>query len=658
MAKAIEAFGKYLLLERIASGGMAEVYLSKSVGASGIGKFVAMKRILPQFSDNQEFVDMFKEEAKIVMNLNHANIVTIFDFGIEKNQFYLVMEFVEGQNLRQILNHLKKISKNLTIEQIVYILKEVSAGLDHAHRCIDATTGRQLNIIHRDMSPQNIMISFEGEVKIVDFGIAKAETQIEQTRAGTIKGKFGYMSPEQVEGLPVDARTDIFSIGIVLWELLAQDRLFTAQNEAATLRKIRECQIPPVRKLNPAVHPDLEKIVSKALTRDKNLRYQSSEALSKDLNRFLNTNFPDFSKQEFSKFMKSIYNEMYLENRKKLSEFAKIESAIRDSKSEEKTSITNTLTSTATATATETSTETKTETSTQSKEKKKKAKLAPDGLIPENNIPEASQKIDISKLMLENGDSHSTTRKSISLTSSYTQGNVRTGTVNTGTFSGTNPNLRKPLPPSQKTSSIGSWLLTLSLFAIAGYGAMVFLEDPQIAKNLQAMYARYFKSQRNPAEEPAKEKTPSTVPLNIKSSPSGATVYIDDQPIGQTPIISHIDFGKPFRLRLIKEGYLPYELPLEKANPEGYIKNLTMMPEPASGMITIEATNGGPNPIVYVNGQRYNEQLPFSTKIPAGTPIQIRVVNPVSKLEGSESVVVGQGQKKAVRIFLDRQAQL
>ena len=207
----VEQFGKYILLEKLATGGMAEVYLAKSTGANGVNKILAIKRILPQFSENREFIDMFKEEAKIAVNLNHSNVVSIFDFGIEKKQFFLVMEHVEGKNLRQIINELKRVSVSFTIEQVVYMIKEVAAGLDHAHRCIDGSTGRPLNITHRDMSPQNIMLSFDGEVKIIDFGIAKAETQLEVTKAGTLKGKFGYMSPEQAEGQPVDLRTDIFS---------------------------------------------------------------------------------------------------------------------------------------------------------------------------------------------------------------------------------------------------------------------------------------------------------------------------------------------------------------------------------------------------------------------------------------------------------------
>ncbi len=323
-----EHFGKYILLEKLATGGMAEVFLARGNGAGGIGKFFAIKRILPQYADSPEFIEMFKDEAKIAINLNHSNIVSIHEFGVEKGQFFLVMDYVEGRNLRQILNKMKKSAVQFSIDQIVYVIKEVGAGLDHAHRCIDGSTGKPLNITHRDMSPQNVMVSFEGEVKIVDFGIAKAESQIESTRAGTLKGKFGYMSPEQAEGQPVDLRTDIFSLGIVLWELLANDRLFVANNEINTLRKIRDCQIPSLRKINPNIHTELERVVQKALARDRNLRYQTGAALQRDLNRFLNRQYPDFSAQDFSVFIKSVFADEILSLRKRLVEYTKVNLSI------------------------------------------------------------------------------------------------------------------------------------------------------------------------------------------------------------------------------------------------------------------------------------------------------------------------------------------
>lgn len=319
-----ETFGKYVLLEKLATGGMAEVFLARGGGADNIGKFIAMKRILPQFAESPEFIDMFKAEAKIAMNLSHSNIVSIYEFGVQNNQFFLVMDYVEGRNLRQIGNRLKKNSANMSIDQMIYIIREVAAGLDHAHRCLDGATGKPLNITHRDISPQNIMISFEGEVKIVDFGIAKAESQIENTRAGTLKGKFGYMSPEQADGQNVDLRTDIFSLGIVLWELLANERLFVSNNEINTLRKIKECQIPSLRKLNPNVPQELETIIQKALTRDRNLRYQTAAAFHRDLSRFLNRQYPDFSPHDFSIYIKTLFADEILENRKRLIDYAKV----------------------------------------------------------------------------------------------------------------------------------------------------------------------------------------------------------------------------------------------------------------------------------------------------------------------------------------------
>lgn len=328
MSANYESFGKYMLLEKLATGGMAEVFLGRGTGAGGIGKFFAVKRILPQYADSPEFIEMFKDEAKIAINLSHSNIVSIHEFGVEKGQFFLVMDYVEGRNLRQILNKMKKTGLQYSIDQIVYVIKEVAGGLDHAHRCIDGSTGKPLNITHRDMSPQNVMVSFEGEVKIVDFGIAKAESQIETTRAGTLKGKFGYMSPEQAEGQPVDLRTDIFSLGIVLWELLANDRLFVANNEINTLRKIRDCQIPSLRKINPNIHTELERISQKALARDRNLRYQTAAALHRDLNRFLNRQYPDFSPQDFAVFVKSVFADEILSLRKRLVEYSKVNLSI------------------------------------------------------------------------------------------------------------------------------------------------------------------------------------------------------------------------------------------------------------------------------------------------------------------------------------------
>lgn len=324
MKKSYETFGNYILLEKLAAGGMAEVYLAKKIAASGVQKFVAIKRILQQYSDSKDFIAMFKDEAKIAINLSHSNVVSIYDFGVENSQFYIVMEFVEGRNLRQILNRMKRTGDQFSTAQVVHIIKQVAAGLDHAHRCIDPTTGQPLNIIHRDMSPQNVMLGFEGDSKVVDFGIAKAAHQIEATRAGTLKGKFGYMSPEQVEGQTVDSRTDIFALGIMAWEMLANQRLFLANSEINTLRKIRECEVPSLRKINPNIPTELDQIIQKALEKDKLERYQSAADLHRDLQGFLSRFDPDFSTQDLSSFVKNLFSEEIIQIRKKQIIYAQV----------------------------------------------------------------------------------------------------------------------------------------------------------------------------------------------------------------------------------------------------------------------------------------------------------------------------------------------
>lgn len=327
MENNFETFGNYILLEKLAAGGMAEIYLAKKLGANGVQKFVAIKRILQQYSDSEEFIAMFKDEAKIAINLSHSNVVSIYDFGVEAGQFYIVMEFVEGRNLRQILNRMKRTDDQFSVAQVAHIVGQVAAGLDHAHRCIDPTTGQSLNIIHRDMSPQNVMLGFEGDAKVVDFGIAKASHQIDSTRAGTLKGKFGYMSPEQIEGQAVDSRTDIFALGIMLWEMLANQRLFLANSEINTLRKIRECNVPNLRDINPNIPSELEQIVKKSLEKDRLERYQSAAYLRRDLQGFLSRFDPDFSAHDLSQFVKNLFSEEIIQIRKKQIVYAQVQAA-------------------------------------------------------------------------------------------------------------------------------------------------------------------------------------------------------------------------------------------------------------------------------------------------------------------------------------------
>ena len=317
----IKKFGKFKLLQKIARGGMAEIFLACTGSIESAHKFVVIKRISLMHSHSKEFNKMFQNEGKIAINLNHSNIGSIYEFGIEKDQYFICMEYISGRNIRQLVKKLKSQKKSLSVEFGAHIIKYACNGLDYAHNCTDNQTGQPLNIIHRDVSPQNIMVSFGGDIKVIDFGIAKIDDS-EATKAGVLKGKFEYMSPEQARGKDIDKQTDIFSLGNVLWELLAGRKLFTGSNEIQLLKKIRDCQIPDIRKINPQVPDKLAEIVSKALNANKHLRYKTVADMGNDISIFLNKHFPNFTHSDFSSFIKEAYTEEILEERQNLKAYS------------------------------------------------------------------------------------------------------------------------------------------------------------------------------------------------------------------------------------------------------------------------------------------------------------------------------------------------
>lgn len=320
-----ERCGKYELLEKLAGGGMADVFLARSVSTDGACKFFAIKRIKPEFSNYQNFVTLFKEEAKIAISLNHNNIVSVLDFGCESGQYYLVMDYIQGYTLKEIIDAFKKSKKTFSIDQVLYLIKEAATGLNHAHHSLDASSGRPLNLIHRDVSPQNIMLSYQGTVKVIDFGIAKVDrANPKKNESRNFDGKMRYMSPEQASRENLDLRSDIFSLGLVLWELLTNERLFDDKNQGHLLQKIKLCLVPSITEINPAIPKELEQIVFKTLAKDPKDRYQTAAELGRDLNRLLNLKYPQFSPQSFSVFIKMSFNHEYKASREKLAHYAQI----------------------------------------------------------------------------------------------------------------------------------------------------------------------------------------------------------------------------------------------------------------------------------------------------------------------------------------------
>lgn len=276
-------FGKYVLLDRIAVGGMAEVFVAKAFGVEGFQRLLAIKRILPSMSEDREFIHMFVDEARIAAQLSHANIVQVLELGKHEETLYIAMEYVAGRDLRQIMEGFRKWQQPIPVPQVCLIMAEVCEALDYAHRKRDSA-GRPLGIVHRDVSPQNVLVSYDGVVKLIDFGIAKAESRVQKaTQAGILKGKFSYMSPEQVQGHAVDARSDIFACGVLLWEMLSGEKLFVGDSDLAVLDKIRNGIIPPLQTSCPM---ELQRIVAKALASDPARRYQTASELHDELVRF------------------------------------------------------------------------------------------------------------------------------------------------------------------------------------------------------------------------------------------------------------------------------------------------------------------------------------------------------------------------------------
>jgi eukaryotic-like serine/threonine-protein kinase len=303
----VESFGRYQLLTKLASGGMAEIYLARQQGLEGFEKLLVIKRILPHLAEDEEFIQMFLDEARIAARLNHPNIVQIFDLGAIGDSFFIAMEYIHGEDVRRVWKQADAAGKPLPIALTCRIVAEAASALDYAHKRIDPANAKPLGIIHRDVSPQNILVSFEGGVKLVDFGIAKAADSVGHTRSGVLKGKYSYMSPEQAAGKKIDKRTDIFALGVVLYELLTGIRLFKRNTEVETLKAVAECQVEPPSVLNPDVSAELERIVMKALERKVEDRYREALEFQIAIEEWLTQHRLPASSAHLTSFMRDVY---------------------------------------------------------------------------------------------------------------------------------------------------------------------------------------------------------------------------------------------------------------------------------------------------------------------------------------------------------------
>ena len=286
---------------------MAELYRAKLTGAEGFEKLIAIKKILPNLSEEENLITSFIDEAKLAALLHHENIVQIYDFGSMDDEYFIAMEFIFGKDLRTIRQAAKQREMPLSMENILHIVSRICAGLDYSHKLKDLQ-GQPLNIIHRDINPQNILVTYEGQVKIIDYGIAKAASQNTKTRENLIKGKLAYMSPEQANGQSIDHRSDIFSTGIILYELLAVKRMFEGET-MHVLSLVREAQYDPPEEVIPDLPAKLNQILRRALAKDPTERYQSAGDMMADLEEFAFECSLRPNARSFANYMKALFEE-------------------------------------------------------------------------------------------------------------------------------------------------------------------------------------------------------------------------------------------------------------------------------------------------------------------------------------------------------------
>jgi serine/threonine protein kinase len=298
-------FGAYYLLGLIARGGMAEVYRARP--RQERERILAVKCMRPQLAREARFVDMFIREGKLAILLKHPSIVETFDVGRAEGRYFIAMEYIGGKDLTQVLRRCQEANQRIPVPHAIFIAARIAEGLHHAHT-LTGEDGRPLNIVNRDVSPSNVRLSYGGGVKMLDFGIAQALMKF-TSEIGVLKGKFSYMSPEQIRGMPVDARTDIFSAGIILHEMLTTEKLFRGDTEFALMEKVRKAEVPPPSKFNRRVPPELDAICARALARDVADRYQTADAFAADLNQLLISY--RFDPNELKEFVRGLFRSDY-----------------------------------------------------------------------------------------------------------------------------------------------------------------------------------------------------------------------------------------------------------------------------------------------------------------------------------------------------------
>jgi serine/threonine protein kinase len=642
--KKFQRFGKYLILDHLVDGGMAKICRARYLGEQA-NKVVAIKMVQPQFSNDEAFVRMFQDELNITFGMLHPNIMQVYDYGKTNGQLYTAMEYIHGANLKQYLDRLKEKKVVFPVEISCYIISQVCLGLHYAHTFTDKLNGKPYNIVHRDISPHNIMLTYGGDVKVIDFGIAKANTNTEATQAGTIKGKLSYLAPEYLDGLELDARYDEFALGITLWELLCSRKLFQASNDLAVLKLIQACKITPPSQINPSVPKELDAIVMKALSKDRSQRYENLDQMNRAMVRFLYSQYPDFNASDLKTFADDLFENEITSDKEKFVEYGKIDvhSYIEDMKKEE--SRTGKISKKDVAVK------------AQADERIKVREI-------EMNIdPSQIQGIEIEKTSRGKTETRKINRASLQGSKEVQQGGKalasKTTIKNTEKDRhGTALRMKRDKVEPEKSSSptfliiiIAASFAGISYFqpdlveSIIGINPKTIIFGEDAARTISSVPNE--KKRHSQTEKTENHGTEAEGKIVLSGVDFEMEVYMDGQKMNYTgsPLQVHID--KEVTLTVKKSGYLPFikKVTLTKDDSSTVI-NVPELERSRIGLLTTSMNYTAGSKLVYeYGGEKIERDLPFKDmQFPEGV-YQAKIINPILGTEKNVEFQIEENKK-------------
>ncbi len=612
-------FGRYTLVKKLATGGMAEIWLARQRGLAGFNRFVVIKKILSHLSDQQTFRDMFLDEARMSAQLNHPNVVQIYDLGNESNAYFIAMEFIAGENLAAIAWRGMKRGRPFPPAFAARVIADACKALYYAHH-LRGPDGRELKIVHRDISPQNILVTYEGEVKVVDFGIAKAATKSEHTKTGMLKGKFSYMSPEQCLGAPVDERSDIFALGILLYELCTGKRLFKHESELMILEMIARRAVVPPSHVSPNVSGGLEDIIMKALEKDPTTRFQTAQEMQLALEDYLRDDGSAASNADIAQYMRELFHDK-IEEKRKLREIASrddFESTFAaDEESTEAVSNTNNPT---------------------------KRKMV---------VGASPSQVRITPVMNSVAPGMPGSTAPGMLPPHMIPGYIQPGQTGQASYPppyGAQGSFTGPYPASPSQQAVaqpdnGGWIIRV---VIAGALLVIFVAV--------AIIIRQFMRQSEPQQvntitditpPPPPREPRKTGVLTLESVPQGATITLDGTIMkmgsgeaAKTPSdLTSLTYGNTYKIRLERPGYKPYEdaIVMDEAR-DG--KTIRANLEPFPGKLRVEVAGGKATEIkVLVDEQEVGYGPRVEREVRGNSTVVIKGVHPTLTCETSRMLV-------------------